>query len=67
MVLLIDPYAHRHLSRADIRLVNQVAGDLFDEVEDPLDLINAIRASYRQGMAREALRTHVQRHLRDKK
>jgi hypothetical protein len=64
MVLLIDPYANRHLSMADIRLVNRVAGDLFDEVEDPALLINAIRASYRRGMAPEALKTHVQRYLR---
>jgi hypothetical protein len=67
MVLLIDPYANRHLSMADIRLVNQVAGALFEEVEDPAVLIRAIHASYRRGMDPAALKTHVQRHLRNGK
>jgi hypothetical protein len=67
MVLLIDPYAHRHLSMADIRLVNKVAGALFDEVDDPAVLIRALHATYRTGMAMEALKVHVRRYLKERK
>ncbi len=66
MVLIIDPYANRHLSRSDIRLVNQVAGVLMDDHDDldPHDVAGAITHTYRTGMRADALRQHVERHLR---
>jgi hypothetical protein len=65
MFLLIDPYANRHLSRSDIRVVNQVAGELFN-AHDDLDLgvlAGAISSAYRSGMRADALKLHVERDL----
>jgi D-alanyl-D-alanine dipeptidase len=66
MVLLIDPYANRHLSMADIRLLNRVAAAMADAHEDldPSDLAGAIVNAYRPGMAAQALMMHTERHLR---
>jgi len=65
MVLLIDPYANRNLSMAEIRLVNRVAGELIDAHDDldPAVLAFAIRRSYRSGMQSHALKLHVERDL----
>jgi hypothetical protein len=66
MVLLIDPYANRHLSMADIRLLNKVAGALaeaHDEL-DPGELADAVTAAYRPGMQAQALVMHIERGLR---
>ncbi len=65
MVLLIDPYANRHLSMADVRLVNRVADDLYNAHDDldPERLAGAIRTAYRSGMRADALKIHVERSL----
>jgi len=67
MVLLIDPYANRHLSMADIRLLNRVAAAMADAHEemDPSDLAGAIINAYRPGMGAQALMQHTERSLRD--
>jgi hypothetical protein len=63
-VLLIDPYANPMLSRADIRVMNQVADNLVDEFgADPDAASRAIRAAHKPGMAAAALRTHALRAL----
>jgi len=67
MVLLIDPYANRHLSMADIRLLNRVAAVMADAHEemDLSDLAGAIVNAYRPGMNPQALMQHTERSLRD--
>jgi hypothetical protein len=65
MILLFDPYANRHWSMADVRLVNKVADALFIAHAD-LDLAalnRAIRKFYRPGMHAHALMLHVTREL----
>jgi hypothetical protein len=66
MVLLIDPYANRHLSMADIRFLNRVAAAMADAHEelDPSDLAGAIVNSYRPGMGAQVLMQHAERTLR---
>jgi hypothetical protein len=66
MILLFDPYANRHWSMAEIRLVNKVADALF-LAHDDLDLgrlDRAIRNAYRPGTHPHALKTHVERDLK---
>jgi hypothetical protein len=65
MILLFDPYANRQWSMAEIRLVNKVADELFQEHDDlDLDRLGrAIRKSYRPGMHPHALKTHVERYM----
>jgi hypothetical protein len=65
MLLIIDPYANRHLSMADIRLVNKVAGALVDAHDDldPGLLARAIGQAYRSGMQAQVLKQHVERNL----
>lgn len=66
MILLFDPYANRHWSIADVRLVNKVADALY-AAHDDLDLTalsTAIRRAYRPGMHAHALMLHVSRELR---
>jgi len=65
MVLIVDPYANRHLSRDDIRLVNRVAEAVAETYEDidPGLIARAIDATYRTGMQPVALKQHVERHL----
>ena len=66
MILLFDPYANRHWSMSDVRLVNKVADALF-LAHDELDLsalTAAIRKIYRPGMHAHALMLHGSRELR---
>jgi hypothetical protein len=65
MFLLIDPYANRHLSMSEIKLLNNVAG-VIAGAHDDLDLeqlAGAIKHAYRAGMQPHALKAHVERDL----
>jgi hypothetical protein len=65
MFLLIDPYANRHLSMSEIKLLNSVAGVIAEAHEDlDLELLaGAIKHAYRAGMQPQVLKAHVERDL----
>jgi hypothetical protein len=66
MTLIFDPYAYRHWSFSDVRVVNKVADVLVEAHEDiDMNLLSfAIRSAYRPGMQAQALMMHVARDLR---
>jgi hypothetical protein len=59
MTLLFDPYAYRHWSFSDVRVVNKVADALVEAHEDiDLNWLSfAITKAYRPGMRAHALMT----------
>ncbi len=65
-MLLIDPYAYKHLSFKDIKFLNAVVDAIVSE-KDEIDiklLIITTLALYKPGMNKHALKTHVYRELK---